>query len=218
MVTVYLLDLVFPSASPSVSFLFGFLVPEFTVDEIKFICIPRPLECPTQKRRMKLAIGPCFPSSPLSQVVLFREELRPELTSPPDHIPDSRTAIAIQPPPSLTFSMDYGPCSPPSPCRLAFHIRRGASRQRPALLCSSAEDIPSGTAFTNARFVKPSSGGKFQSDRRPPCDSHRDSIDNACDRTSVARGRAWYGAFSFDVGPSRHQSAAVPSFDTNIRH
>jgi hypothetical protein len=40
MTTVYIFDFVFPSASPSVSFLFGFLVTEFTVDEITFICAP----------------------------------------------------------------------------------------------------------------------------------------------------------------------------------
>jgi hypothetical protein len=37
METLYLFDFVFPSGSPSVSFLFGFLVSEFTVDEITFI-------------------------------------------------------------------------------------------------------------------------------------------------------------------------------------
>jgi hypothetical protein len=56
---------------------------------------------------MKLAIASCFASSPLSQVLLFKEELRPGVISPPDHVPDSRTTIAIQPPPPLIFSMDY---------------------------------------------------------------------------------------------------------------
>jgi hypothetical protein len=96
MATVYLFVFVFPSASPSVSFLFGFLVTEFTVDEITFICVPRPLASPSQYRQMKQAIASCFASSPPSQVLLFREELRPGVTSPPDHVPDPGTAIAIQ--------------------------------------------------------------------------------------------------------------------------
>jgi hypothetical protein len=98
MVTVCLFDFVFPSASPSVSFLFGFLVTEFTVDEISFICVPRPLGSRSQYQRMKLAIASCLASSPLLQVLLFREELRPGVTSPPEHVPDSCTAIAVQPP------------------------------------------------------------------------------------------------------------------------
>jgi hypothetical protein len=98
MATVYLFNFVFPYTSPSVSFLFGFLVTGLTVDEITFIYVPRPLRSPSQYRRMKFAIAPCFASSPLSQVLLFREDLRPGVTSPPDHVPDSRTAIAIQPP------------------------------------------------------------------------------------------------------------------------
>jgi hypothetical protein len=106
MVTVYLFDFVFDSASPSVSFLFGFLVTEFTVDEITLICVPRPLGGPSRFRLMKLAIASCFASSPLSQVLLFREDLKPRITSSPDHVPDSCTAIAVQPPPPLTFPMD----------------------------------------------------------------------------------------------------------------
>jgi hypothetical protein len=98
MATVYLFNFVFPSASPSVSFIFGFLVTEFTVHEVTFIYVPRPLRSLRQYRQMKLAIASCFAWSPLSQVLLFREELRPGVTSPPDHVPDSRTAIAIQPP------------------------------------------------------------------------------------------------------------------------
>jgi hypothetical protein len=96
-----------PSAWPSVSLLFGFLVTEFTVVEITFICVPRPLGNPSRYRWMKLASASCFASSPLSQVLLFREELRLGVTSPPDHVPDSRTAIAIQLPPPLSFSIDY---------------------------------------------------------------------------------------------------------------
>jgi hypothetical protein len=122
MATVYPFNFVLPSASSSVSFLFGFLVTGFTVDEITFICVPRPLGSPSQYQLMKLAIASCFLSSPLWQVMLFREELRPGVTSPPDHVPDPRTAIAIQPPsaahlfygllgpavpPPPTFSMDY---------------------------------------------------------------------------------------------------------------
>jgi hypothetical protein len=98
MAAVHLFDFVFPSVSPSVSFLFGFLANKFTVDEITFIYMPRPLGIPSQYRPMKFAIASCFASSPLSQVLLFREELRPGVTSPPDRVPDSRTAIAIQPP------------------------------------------------------------------------------------------------------------------------
>jgi hypothetical protein len=95
-VAVYLFDFVFPSASPFVSFLFGFPVTTFTVDEIMFIYVPRPLGSPSQYGRMKLAIASCFTSSPLSYVLLFREELGSGVTSPPDHVPDSRTALAIQ--------------------------------------------------------------------------------------------------------------------------
>jgi hypothetical protein len=40
MAAVYLFEFVFPSASPSVSFLFGFLVTEFTLDEITFVYVP----------------------------------------------------------------------------------------------------------------------------------------------------------------------------------
>jgi hypothetical protein len=107
MATVYLLDFVLPSAWPSVLFLFGFMATEFTVDEITFILVPRPLGSPSQYRLMKFAIASYFASSPLSQVLLFREELRPGVTLPPDPVPDSRTAIAIQPPPPLTLFMDY---------------------------------------------------------------------------------------------------------------
>jgi hypothetical protein len=96
MAAVYVFNFVVPSASRSVSFLFGFLVTEFTVDEITFVCVPRPLGGPSQYRRMKLAIASCFASPPLSQVPLFREDLRPGVTSPPDHVLDFRTAIAIQ--------------------------------------------------------------------------------------------------------------------------
>jgi hypothetical protein len=106
-VIVYLFDFVFLSASPSVSLLFDFLVTELTVDEITFICVPRPLGSPSQYREMKLAIASCFALSPLSQVLLFREELRPGVTWPPDPVSDSRIVIAIQPPPPLTFSLDY---------------------------------------------------------------------------------------------------------------
>jgi hypothetical protein len=98
MASVYLFDHIFPSASPFVLFLFDFLVTEFTIDEITFIYVPRPLGSPSHYRRMKLATLSCFASSPLSHVLLFREELRPGVSSPPDHVPNSRTAIAIQPP------------------------------------------------------------------------------------------------------------------------
>jgi hypothetical protein len=120
MATVYLFDFVFPSASPSVSFLFGFLVTEFIVDEITFIWVPLPLGSPSQCRRMKLALASCFTSSPLSQVLLFREELRRGVTLPPDHVAGSRTAIAIQTPPPLTFSMDDLALLPPPPRRSLF--------------------------------------------------------------------------------------------------
>jgi hypothetical protein len=104
-VTVYMFDFdfVFPSASPSVSFLFGFLVTKFTVNEIAFICVPRPLGSPSQYRRMMLAMASCFASSPLSHILLFREELTLGVTSPPDHVPDPRTATAIQPPSAAHF-------------------------------------------------------------------------------------------------------------------
>jgi hypothetical protein len=62
----YMFNFVFPSASPSVSFLFGFLVTEFTVDQITFMCVPRPLGSRSQYGRMKLAIASYFASSPLS--------------------------------------------------------------------------------------------------------------------------------------------------------
>jgi hypothetical protein len=83
MATLYLFDFVFPSASHSVSFLFGFLVTKFTADEIMFTCVRRSLESPSQYQQTKLAIALCFGSSPLSHVLLFREELRPGVTSPP---------------------------------------------------------------------------------------------------------------------------------------
>jgi hypothetical protein len=105
--TVYPFKFVFPFSSPSVSFLFGFLATEFTVDEITFISVPSPLESPSQYRRMKLAIVSCFASSPLSQVLLFREELRPGVTSPPDHVPDFAQPLPFSTSLPFTFSMDY---------------------------------------------------------------------------------------------------------------
>jgi hypothetical protein len=103
----HLFDFVFPRlALRFVSFLFSFLVTELTVDEITFICVPRPLGSPSQYRQMKFALASCFASSPLSQVLFFREKVKPGITLPPDHVPDSGTAIAIQPPSAARLS--YG--------------------------------------------------------------------------------------------------------------
>jgi hypothetical protein len=116
MAAVYLFDFVFPSASRSAPFLFGFLVTKFTADEITFICVPCPLGSPSHNRRMKLAIASCFASSPLSQVLLFREEVRLGVTSPPDHVPDSCTVIAIQAPSAAhLFYGLFGPAAPRRP-------------------------------------------------------------------------------------------------------